>query len=133
MVLSPLVRMGLLRILHFFLTLLALTSPFAAAGAKATSVLDSPRGMTPDGQPLHDDVLLLPLNAQLARNQVDGLLVPSKHWSRQQEHLQYPNFNFPVLPLLKTKPQRLFGDTGIHKYLSVDSMSIKTCQATELA
>ena len=81
----PLTRMGLSQSFRLFLTLLALATPFAVASAQDVSVLDPPMEMISDGYPVGDNVLLFPLNAQQARNRIDGLLVLSKLWSRQQE------------------------------------------------
>jgi len=58
--------------------------PFTVTNAQLASVSDPSREPISDGQPVRDNVLLLPLNAQLAKERIDGLLVPSKLWSRQE-------------------------------------------------
>jgi len=73
--------MGLFRPLRLFFALLAFSALFTLASAQEASV----RGRISDGQPLRDNVLLFPLNGQLAGNRIAGLLVPLKLWSRQQE------------------------------------------------
>ena len=79
-------EMGPVRALHFFFALLAATIPFTAVSAHDTeSVLDRPEEAFSYGQPLRDNVLLFPLDAQPARNKIDGLLSLSKLWSRQQQ------------------------------------------------
>jgi hypothetical protein len=82
--LLTLMRMGPLRPLYILFALLALATPFTIASAHLTSDLDPPT-LIPDNQRAPDNVLLLPLNGRLAKNRIDGLLVPSKLWSRQQE------------------------------------------------
>ena len=82
---SSLPRMGPIRLLHLSLTLLAFSAPFTVASAQDASVSDPPNEMISEGQPLRDNVLLFPLYGQLASNQVDGLLLFLKLWSRQQE------------------------------------------------
>lgn len=71
--------MGPLRLLHLLFTLLALTT---LSSAQIASALDPPTLISND-QPTRDSLLLLPLNGRLAKQRIDGLLVPSKLWSRQ--------------------------------------------------
>lgn len=73
--------MGPLRLLRLLFTLIALTT---LTSAQLVSALDPPTLISND-QPTRDNVLLLPLNGQLAKKRIDGLLVPSKLWSRQTE------------------------------------------------
>jgi len=72
--------MGLFSPLRIFFALLAFSALFTVTGAQ-----DPPKERISDGQPLRDNALLFPLNGQLAINRIDGLLVPFKLWSRQQE------------------------------------------------
>lgn len=79
------VKMGPLRAFNFLLTFLVFAAPLTLASAQDTPILEPPReARVTDGQSLHDNVLLIPLYAQLAENRIDGLLVLSKFWSRQQ-------------------------------------------------
>lgn len=73
-------RMGLSRQLSLLSTFLACTALLVAASAQ-----DPPKELISDGQPLHDNALLYPQYGQLAGNQIDGLLVSLKFWSRQQQ------------------------------------------------
>ena len=77
--------MGPLRAFHLFLISLAVSAPSIIASAQDAPILDPPREVITDGQPLRDNVLLFPLYGQLAKNTIDGLLFPSKLWSRQQQ------------------------------------------------
>lgn len=85
LLLSSLARMELLGPLRLFLTLLALATPLTITSAQAASALDPVGGMISGGQPIGDNVLLFPLSGQLSKETIDGLLVPSKLWSRKQE------------------------------------------------
>lgn len=72
--------MGLLRPSRLFLLLLAL-----AAASMDTSAQTASDPVISDGQPVHDDALLLPLTGQLASNRIDGLLGLSGLRPRQQQ------------------------------------------------
>lgn len=70
------------RLLFIFL---ALAAPFTISSAQIAPVLDLPTELIPDGQPAPDNLLFLPLSGTVAKQRIDGLLVPSRLWSRQQE------------------------------------------------
>lgn len=77
--------MAPLRAFYLFIASLTFAAHFAIASAQDAPVLDLPRETITDGQSLRDNVLLLPLYGQLAKSQLDGLLVSPKFWSRQQQ------------------------------------------------
>lgn len=81
--LHPFARMRLLRPIRLFLALVALTAASTITSAQDASFFD-PKKSVSDGQPVHDNALLVPLNGQLASNRIDVLLLPSKLRSRQQ-------------------------------------------------
>ena len=83
--LSPSRNMGPSRLLRFLFIFLALAAPFTISSAQIAPVLDPPAELIPDGQPTPDNVLFLPLSGSVTKKRIDGLLVPSRLWSRQQE------------------------------------------------
>ena len=85
-----LMRVGRLPSLQLLPALLALATLTVTA---AESPFDSDsRKLISDGQPVIDNTLLLPLNGQLTRDRINGLLVPPKLWPRQQESICVANY-----------------------------------------
>ena len=84
-------RVGHLRSIRLFLALLALATAPKVTAAKYPSALDS-RELISDGQPVRDNVLLLPLTGKLASNRINGLLNPSNLWPREQTPICVANY-----------------------------------------
>jgi len=83
---------GPLPSIRLFLVFLA--APTVTA-AKFPSALDT-REPIFDGQPVHDNVLLLPLTGQPASSRIDGLLDPSNLWPRRQAPICAVNYSVCV-------------------------------------
>ena len=82
---------GRLPLLPLSLAFLAFVIAPPVTAVKFPSALD-PRDLISDGRLELDNALLLPLSGQLASNQINGLLVPSKLWPREQESICATNY-----------------------------------------